>query len=90
MAQRITEAQLRSKIDNVNRLLGFEGSERGFVPGAPDGSLCYSSAYGGHSVHRYTGGNRGVSDLLGGHGPARELAMFLDGMREALYLAQKV
>lgn len=84
---RMTKAILNAKVDNVNRLLGFDPTTNLY---AVEGAITLYGAYGGYGVHRYSGGRGGVSDLMGGCQTAREAARFLDGMREALYIAREV
>lgn len=82
-APRITNAVLQAKVDNVNRLLGFDpdgGANGGY--NCP-GFVILRSAYGSTGVSAYSGAHGGQRDLSG-LGTKRETAIFLDGMREAL------
>lgn len=85
MTYRITGAHLQGKVDTVNRLLGVDPD----APYSTVGKVVLSGAYGGHGVHRYVNTSGGVSDLMGGHFPAREAARFLDGMIQALYIIRE-
>lgn len=82
---RMTKACLQGKVRTINTLLGFE-AEPAYDT---QGSVVLYGAYGGHGVHRYSGGHGGVSDLMGGCQTARECARFLDGMIAALYAAEE-
>lgn len=85
MTYRITEAHLQGKVDTINRMLGNpEGA-----PYSTPGVIVLSGAYGGTGVHRYANTSGGVSDLMGGHFPKREVARFLDGMMQALYITRE-
>lgn len=82
MTQQVTKARLEGKISMINSLLGHP-ADAGY--GTP-GLVVLSGAYGGFSVHRYSGEHGGRSDLMGYHGTKRECGLFLDGMRQALYI----
>jgi hypothetical protein len=79
---RITRAHLDAKADIVNGMLGID-SPGWNVPGTIE-----ISGDGGYAVHRVCNDSHGVSDLTGGHGPAREAAAFLSGMIAALRIAK--
>lgn len=81
MTQRITERHLQAKVDTLNRLTGTDPD----APYSTIGKYVLSGDYGGTDVHRYCNESGGVSSLLGGHVPKREVARFLDGMLAALY-----
>jgi hypothetical protein len=52
------------------------------------GAIRLSGAYGGWAVHRIVNTSGGVTDLSGGHGPARGVAEFLSGMIAALRIVK--
>ena len=76
--QRITDAVLRTKLDTVNELY----RERF---GATRDMVALYCAYGSTSVVGTIGNSSGTI-TLSGFGTKRETAMFLDGMRQALFL----
>jgi hypothetical protein len=86
MSYRITESHLQGKVDTVNRLLGNDPD----APYSTVGLVILSGAYGGTGVHRYSNTSGGVSDLMGALGSKREVALFLNGMIEALRITQEV
>ena len=83
MTERITNAHLEGKVRMINKLLGNDPD----APYSTPGVVVLSGAYGGTGVHRYVNTSGAVSDLMGGHFTKREVAWFLDGMREALFIA---
>lgn len=79
MARRITRAFVEARIDTVNQLLGYSGTE---LP-QTDGKVYLYGAYGSWAVHQYTGGHGGARTL---HelSTLQEASIFLGGMIAAL------
>lgn len=90
MAARVSERDLRVKVDNLNRQLGFTidwEEPRGWHREV--GSVRLAGAYGGYGVHQLANDAGGVHDLMYGYDTKRACADFLNGMRAALYLQQE-
>ena len=85
MTERITERHLQGKIDTINRLLGID-PDAGYNA---KGLVHLGGAYGGTTVYRYVGESGAVSNVMYGFHTKREVAMFLDGMIQALYLTNE-
>jgi hypothetical protein len=83
---RYTRSVVQAHIDNVNRLLGFDPET---VQYNTVGALRLYSAYDAWTVHRVSNDGAGVSDVMGRLTTLREVALFLQGMREALYLVRE-
>lgn len=82
---RITRKVVDAKVDNVNRLLGFNPDTDRYQVGM----LMVQGAYGGYRVERITSEGRSTSPI-GSHafGPMRDCALILDGFRECLLIQQ--
>lgn len=81
---RITDADLRRRIDTVNSLLGFPDG----VPFLTEGTVCLDYAYGGVAVDMYCNEFGGVTELHS-RGTKREAFLFLNGLIKGLDMARK-
>lgn len=84
---RTTDAQLYSKCETVNRLLGFEGESMDdfFLV---DGCVTLDMAYGGTQVVQYVGPHGGETNLSE-RGTKAEAKIYLNGLIKGLDLARK-
>ena len=87
MSKRITRADLEALADELNRLTGSPATE--YSPGtgtgrARVGHYKLTSAYGGHGLERIKNHAGGVTSIIGGYRPKRELAelmrAYIDGL----------
>lgn len=85
MTMRLTRAIAEAKVDNCNRLLGFDPDTDRYQVGM----LMIQGAYGGWRVERITSESRSISPIGShGFGPIRDVCMILDGFRECLLIQQ--
>lgn len=82
---RITDEHLQGKVNIVNRALGFDPETNRYNT---VGAVQLYGAYGSTGVHRVSNEHGGVSQLCG-LGTKREVALFLDGMIQALRIVQE-
>jgi len=67
--ERITEKMLSNKVEQLNKIAGFENAEYSTV-----GVYTLDYAYGGVALHKYVNEHGGISDIFNnGHMPKREL-----------------
>ncbi len=66
---RITQRDLETKLNRINKIAGFDNPEYSTI-----GAYCLSYAYGGVSLEKYTNLHGGVTDIFNvGHVPKKEL-----------------
>jgi len=87
MSKRITRANLEALAVEINRLTGSPATE--YNPGsgtgrANVGHYKLTSAYGGHGLERISNSAGGVTSIIGGYRPKRELHGLMRAYREGL------
>lgn len=81
MSTRISTSDLDASVKEINRRLGFIDPQWNTV-----GAVRLDGAYGGYGVVRIANESGGITQLLYGHHPKREVHRFLAGMIEGMNL----
>jgi hypothetical protein len=77
MSNRITKAMVQTRVDAINRRLGFDPET---ITHRSVGAIHLGAAYGGYRVERLCNDAGGITTLQYNYAPLREAYNFLNGM----------